>query len=133
MTDVITPINARIRAAVARSVLDILREVGRINFGDARVGETVEDSMVISAILIGQSEARLMCASDISEYVGLPRATVVRKLKEVAGHRDIGSVMIGRRKCYFLKDLNNPEMMGSLAAVLSHIRKLCAELSKLDT
>lgn len=75
------------RGEVARSLVEILRAYSRLNFNSSAVGDTIEQSLIVSAIIIGQADGRLMTASDIAHYLGMPRPTVVRKLKRVAAVR----------------------------------------------
>lgn len=102
--------------------MDILRIITVANFRHDRIGETVEETMILCAILIGQAEGRLMCASDIASHIGMPRASVHRKLSSIRRSRSIGVSKQGSRVCYFLADVNEATMLDGLKQ-LTHIRQ----------
>lgn len=62
------------RGEVARSLVEILRAYSRLNFNSSAVGDTIEQSLIVSAIIIGQADGKLMTASDIAAYLGIPAA-----------------------------------------------------------
>jgi hypothetical protein len=126
------PVDAS-RGEVARSLVEILRAYSRINFNSFAVGDTIEQSLIVSAIIIGQAEGRLMTASDISNYLGMPRPTVVRKLLKVAAARDLRTMRCGNRVCYFLSDANDDRVLTALVPIMKSVKRLAAQLSKLDT
>ena len=87
----------------------------------------------MSTIIIGQSDGRLMSASDISSYLGLPRPTVIRRLNELKEYRTIGKKKNGRSVCYYLEDVNDPKIISAVEKVVAGLRNFCSELSRLDT
>lgn len=121
------------RGEVARNLVEILRAYSRLNFNSSAVGDTIEQSLIVSAIIIGQADGRLMTASDIAHYLGMPRPTVVRKLKRVAAARQLRTVRDGNRVCYYLLDANDDRVLSALVPIMKSVKRLAAQLSKLDT
>lgn len=121
------------RGEVARTLVEILRAYSVINFQSQAVGDTIEQSLIVSAIIIGQADGKLMTASDISSYLGMPRPTVVRKLQRVAVARKLRKMRIGNRVCYFLEDANDYRVLAGLVPIMEAVKGLSVALSKLDT
>lgn len=121
------------RGEVARTLVEILRAYSRVNFGSSAVGDTIEQSLIVSAIIIGQADGRLMTASDIAAYLGMPRPTVARKLARVASARQLGTVRDGNRVCYFLADANDDRVLTALVPIMRSVKLLAQQLSRLDT
>lgn len=127
------PNAAIIRGLIAKTAIDVLRSYSEINFGTDKVGATIEHNLVVSAIIIGQSDGRLMSASDISNYLGLSRPTVIRRLNELKQYRTVGKKKDGARVCYYLEDSEDPQVLVAVGKVVAGIKRFCCELSKLDT
>lgn len=131
----ITPtlINSELRGLVAKTIIEALRGFSVLNFGNPNIGETIEENLIVAAIVIGQAEGRPLSASDIANYIGLPRPTVIRKLRTVAMSRMLGNVKMGNRACYFVKDPNNSRSMAEIHKIMHQIRKAAQQVSKMDT
>lgn len=121
------------RGEVARNLVEILRAYSRLNFASSAVGDTIEQSLIVSAIIIGQSDGKLMTASDIANYLGMPRPTVVRKLSRVAAARQLRTVRCGNRVCYYLADANDDRVLSALVPIMRSVKRLATQLSRLDT
>jgi len=121
------------RGVIATGVIDILREFCRLHFATSSLSETVEESLISAAIVIGQADGRPMTATDISNYLGYPRPTVVRKLLEISTFRKIKKVREGSRVCYTFADLDEPRVVNGLKHVFLIVQRLCAAVSKMDT
>lgn len=133
--DNITPpmVKAETRGLIAKTIIEVLRGFTVVNFGSQRLGELIEENLIAAAIVIGQAEGRLLSASDIAAYIGLPRATVVRKLRRVAMLRMLGKAKDGNRVVYFIKDPNDEKVVGEIQKIMATIRQCCDRLSKMDT
>lgn len=95
-------VSGEARGLVSKTLIEVLRALTMSIFDTPNLGERVEEILIVAAIVVGQAEGRLMCASDIANYVGLPRATVIRKLRTVDMARMLGKTRQGNRACYLL-------------------------------
>ena len=73
----------RERGLMARAMIEGLRTYCRAYFGSDNLGDRLPDVVIGLAIITGQAEEKLLTASDIAAYTGLPRATVVRRLQRM--------------------------------------------------
>lgn len=121
------------RALVAKTLLEAMRAYGRVNFGSDQLGETIAETLIVAAIVVGQAEGKPMTASDISHYIGLPRPTVIRKLANVAAHRRLGRIKDGARVCYVLEDLEDESIVSGARTIVGNVLRLCRKLSKMNT
>lgn len=76
--------HARQRALVAVAMLDVLRAFGAAYLGRKRFGTHADELVLLAAVFVGQAEGRPMNASKLAAYAGIPRPTVIRKLKALA-------------------------------------------------
>lgn len=126
-------IRAEARGLVAKTILEVLRGYSLLNFGSPDLGKRIEENLIVAAIVVGQTDGRLLCASDISGYIGLPRATVVRKLRTIAMTRMLGKIKDGNRACYYLKEPNDERATVEIRKIMFAIKQCCDQLSILDT
>lgn len=126
-------IKAEARGLVAKTILDVLRSFSIVNFGSPNLGERIEENLIVAAIVVGQADGRLLCASDIAGYIGLPRATVIRKLRTVSMSRMLGKLKDGNRACYYIKEPNDEKAIVEIRKVMFAIRQCYERLSKMDT
>lgn len=75
---------ARQRAALAAALLDVLRAFGAAYLGHKRFGARADELVLLAAVFVGQAEGKLMGASKLADYAGIPRPTVIRKLRALA-------------------------------------------------
>jgi hypothetical protein len=70
---------------LTRLWIDLTREMSRIHAPhlEERFGAGAADTLLCAAIYLGTIEERQMNASKLSDYVGLPRSTVQRRLEEL--------------------------------------------------
>lgn len=86
-----------------------------------------------AALYIGQLEGRMMTASKISIYIGIPRPSVIRKLQAM---REAGIAAQDHAKRWRLATENPAVKARANAIMLRHValmRKASTELSRLDT
>ncbi len=76
--------NARQRALLASAMLDVLRAFGAAYLGHKRFGARADELVLLAAVFVGQADGRPMNASKLADYAGIPRPTVIRKLKALA-------------------------------------------------
>lgn len=104
---------------VSRLVLELLRKISRDLLKDDRFGTRATDVVLCCAIFIGLGENKPMNATKLSEYAGMPRATVIRKLHEL---EDIGVVrMVGKKSAILVGDMVGTEAAREATEVFTRI------------
>lgn len=121
------------RGAVSRQIVRILRELGSLQFGTHNLGETVDESLISAAIVIGMAEGKPMTATDISHFLGYPRPTVIRKLERIAKFRRLRRKKIGARVCYLFEDLEDDRVIVVADRIMRMIASMCSQVSDLDS
>lgn len=119
------------RVTILKMLLEIFRTYCGAYFPGKPFASCSDDLLLVAAIFIGQAEKRPMNPSKLSDFAGMPRPTVIRKLKSL---ETIGVLEVheGAYKVRPVKANGNSQ----LAAVrLSHklIVTAAAKLSKMDT
>lgn len=119
------------RLLMARMVMEMVRVVAIEYIGTELYGSASADVLLLVAAYIGQAERRPMTANKLASFVGMPRATVVRKLREMqtAGLIEVsgdGTATLPIDK------LNEARMVAGIEAAARSIHRSATELSKLD-
>lgn len=127
------PISAQKRRTISIAVMAIIRHADGFFFHTNSLTKNIDEIIVMASISIGQYDGRLMTVSDISNYTGLPRASVIRKLRRIGAIRKVLTVRDGQRVCYYFPDINDTAVLASFAERIEIVRKLCTAVSKLDT
>lgn len=125
------PQKAEVRAIIMRAIVEILRTYYQAYFKTEKFGVGVDQGLIIFAVVLGQAEDKLMTATDISNYLGIPRATVSRKLKLLGRRRALRTMRNGKRVCYLIENPNAPEMLRAVEKVIGIIRHSNRQLSKM--
>ena len=97
---------------------------------DVEIG--VVDVLLCCAVAVGQLEGRPMKVGKLAQYLGMPRPTVFRKVKELekAGAftvEDDGVVTTP------LSVMNCPRRLECIRRAVAEVKRTACELSKLDT
>lgn len=74
---------ARERASIAQLTIDLIKIIHDGKFGKLttpNISGEVETLLISGAVLIGHVKGKPKTATDISRFLGIPRATVLRKL-----------------------------------------------------
>lgn len=121
-----------LRVVILRAMIDIVRAYYQAHFKTEKFGANIEIGFILFAITIGQAEGQLMSATDISNYLGMPRPTVTRKLKQLGRVRSLRTVRNGKRVCYWIENPNSPESMKAVDKIVRIIKRAGRQLSKLD-
>jgi hypothetical protein len=122
---------AKQRHVIARLILDLMKLPVETHMGTNHYASRCDDMILMCAITIGQIEGRLMTAAKLSDYAGLPRPTVVRKLKqfEKAGMVEMkDGAPVG-----IIDHLNMEGLAPMINAMIQAIHRASAELSKMDS
>lgn len=121
---------AKERRIIARLMMDLLRLPAEAHLNAKHYSSRCDDVMLMCAILIGQVERKPMTAAKLSDYAGLPRPTVIRKLKsfEQAGMVElVDGMAVG-----VIEHLNGGDIEPAIKDLIRSIKRAAAELSKLD-
>lgn len=122
---------ARQRLAIAKMLLGVLRALESGYRNPDRFGTSMGERLIMIAALVGQIEQRPLGASKLALLTGIPRPTVIRRLRELERHGLVarsgpGYVLpVGR--------LNRPEALASVREIGRLIRTAAQDLSKMDT
>ena len=124
-------------AAVAKLALDLLREsiypqVGKLGVEPDQWGTLIDLMVIQFALVLGQADGKLMSATKVSQYLGLPRTTVIRKLNQML---DAGVVekMPGNRYRLAQEYLHSKLFDETFKRKARHINRTACLLSKTDT
>lgn len=120
------------RLAMVKLIVNLMRVTSIEYLGTKKVGSSGDTALLVCAIFIGQAERRPMTANKLAEYIGMPRPTVVRKLRAL---QNGGMVFLDGdgAATLSLDKLNSPEMVGVIEAAIRAVHKTSAELSKMDS
>lgn len=117
------------RAVVSRLINDIDRLVHEHNFGrETRFGLTRELQAIIRAIVLAQLEGRPFSLSKLADYIGMPRATLERRLRGLVEQGQI--VRVGRRYCVPASRLNDRRTLDIVYRLILMIHKASENLPK---
>jgi hypothetical protein len=130
---IIKPAKAEQRALVLRTVMEMMRSACRAYVGSEDIGPYALDLVLGMAIMVGQAEGRPMSTSDIANYTGTPRSTVLRKLKQFEQRGTVRTKLVGTRRLVWLLQVNDPQVLRHVAWMLPHFSQRGSDLSKLDT
>lgn len=120
------------RALVCKSIIDAFRVFSVVYCGTPRIGDNADHILIGAALMVGEAENRPMSATDISEYLGIPRATVVRKLQQLHQMGHVWPTVAGRRTQYRITMSDKPEVIAGAKKNIQRWKSLSEELSKLD-
>lgn len=131
-TPVVDTRNAR-RMVVMRLVIDMLRDCYAAYFDDGNFGGSAELILICMVISMGQIEGKPVSASTIADYLGIPRATAMRKLTEL---QSLDLVRRVSRTSYIFKPLDVPPgqlQIRTLATLERRIHEASTALLKLNS
>lgn len=121
------------RRLLAVSLLEFMRGLDLFVSGSRYLDGMRDESLITSAIVIGQVDKRLVSASDIAQMTGITRPSVARKLRHLSAVKRLRAIRHGSRVCYFFEDVNAPDAIEGVLHRLRLAKKLCTDLSKLDS
>lgn len=116
---------------VARLTLDLVKTGAAYLQADIVTAST-RDVIICVGIFVGQAEGRPMSSSKLSDFISMPRPTVIRRLKELEA---CGKAIRTDTGAWILpvdKDGRCPMMEKMFSTSLSLIHKSSVALSKLD-
>jgi hypothetical protein len=113
---------AKKNVEISKLVLEIIRIKSMMSYNDENFGSNALDTFLGMAIYIGQQEQRPMSVSKLSIYAGIPRPTVIRRLKALEGYYRIAQ-----------HRFMTPTVFDGIEACARAIHRASATLSKLDS
>jgi DNA-binding transcriptional ArsR family regulator len=119
---------ARERAAMARMVIALMRNTNTAYFPDMRLNDAIDLRYVATYVFLGHVEGRLMNVSKLARALGMPRATVLRKLGVLM---KIGYVERVGRSYRVTEKANLPNLLEVVARNAEIIKATTKELSKM--
>jgi len=116
---------------IAKLALTIMRTASLVYFNEQNFGSCAPEVLMCIGIFIGQLEGRPMSAMKLAQYIGMPRATVIRKLTELMSR---GLVERYGRSAYLLplQEVNRHDVFSAVTMLVREIQTASTELSKLD-
>lgn len=118
------------RVAVIRLVVWLVRSVAQDYLAAEMAASVADDAILCCAILIGQVDRRPMTATKLCQYIGMPRPTVFRKVRDMEKR---GLVAIVNRKVMLPADkVVESGLIETVSAACRQIHRISEELSKLD-
>lgn len=116
---------------LSRLLVDYSRVMFRAMTPRRRNAEGLADAVLIAAVYVGQTEGRPMSAHKLSQFCGITRPTVVRKIRELvaAGLLEIhnGAPRIP------LHSINSDAFRANTKELAAIVNRAARDLSKLDT
>jgi hypothetical protein len=117
----------------SRLLLAMVKTLAATMAADGMDDPSLIDVILVCAVFIGQAERRPMTAAKLAAYVGIPRATVVRRLARMA---ELGMLRQDDRKRWaipFDSARRLAHLDATSDALTQHLRRAADELSKMDT
>lgn len=116
--------------AVVSMLLRLTSIIADVRFHTKKYGSRADDVMLFCAVFMAQIEGRPMTATKLAHYVGMPRPTVVRKLREMEREGVIAISDSGHATVTDPQDLN--VHLAALSSEARLIHQASAKLSKMD-
>ncbi|QOE32768.1 helix-turn-helix domain-containing protein [Achromobacter phage Mano] len=116
---------------LARVTISMVRTVVAEILKDERFGTRADDAVLCCAIFVGQAEHKPMTAAKLAEYAGIPRPTVVRKLRQLQVEGIVRVLDGGQAE--LVADLLADGLQAATARSIRVINTAASRLSKMDT
>jgi len=120
------------RTALVRAILDILKLASSAYLGHDKLGDSGSDLIVGMAIIIGHADGKPMTATDISNYIGMPRTTVLRRLNLLIANNIVEVIDDRGRLCFVLTKINDPKVLDNFLHIARKAIASADVLSKMD-
>lgn len=120
------------RLVIAKMLIEVMRLLTSTYFEVDTFGSMADEVLLCIAVFIGQAEGRPFNAYKLASFVGVPRASVIRKMKQLEKR---GAVQRKSSGVYVLPidALNSREVINTLAPVIQCIVDTGRQLSKMDS
>ena len=124
------PNSKQSRLMIARLTLKLMQHYSTAILLDQHYGQNAQDIIILLGLAIGTHENKPMIAAKLSQFICIPRPTIVRR---VACMINSGLLTMDQRKHIYLSDIAD-KRASDAAPILnkSAIMRTAAFLSKLD-
>jgi hypothetical protein len=126
-------IKSREGLIATRMLIDVMRTAAVLFFMEDHAASLSDELMICFALFVGQAEGRLLTAGKTATYIGMPRPTVVRKMRALQAR---GLVDQAAKRTYRLaidRDDVAKRLNAAVDACTKHIHRASSDLSRLDT
>lgn len=125
-------IEREVRQVIATTVLSLLRNANRAYFGDGvDLGRTVDLMLILAVVVSRQAEGRRTSANKLSQVLGMPRTTILRKLQRL---QELCKIEITEDGVSVpLQELNSHEVLSAVRQNITVLHAMERKLSKMDT
>jgi CRP-like cAMP-binding protein len=115
---------------IARLTLKLMQHYSTALLQNQHYGKNAQDIIILLGVAVGTHENKPMTAAKLSEFICIPRPTIVRR---VAGLVDDGLLRLDERKLIYLSDIAD-KRASKAAPILNKtaILRTATFLSKLD-
>jgi predicted transcriptional regulator len=120
------------RLLICHAVMKIVQQASFAYMDSALFGSHASDVMLLFAVFIGQAERRPMTATKLADFVGIPRATIVRRLRVLQAAGMVHLEKNGAATCD-VERLNSARVVEATEQAILAIHKAAAGLSKMDS
>ena len=121
------------REMMARLILTSLRMITEEYLQEPRLASVSDVALLLLAIRLAQLQGRPLTPAKAAQYVGIPRATALRKLKDLEARGLVSLTRDGN--CLMIPEdrLGSEGMQQAVAKIERMIHETSAALSKMDT
>ena len=123
---------AKQRAEVAKLLIWLMRYVCIEYMNEEMFGAASGDVLLCCAIFVGQVELRPMTPGKLADYIGMPRPTVIRRLKALV-KRELVEMSPDGKASLTINSLNHDQLVATVPGLLQRIHRAAAVLSKMDS
>lgn len=125
------PATKQSRLMIAKLVLKLMQHYSTAIFDDKHFGKHAQDIIILLGAAVGHHEGKPMTAAKLSEYVCVPRATVVRRVSIMAERELL--IMNGRKQIFLTDKTDKKAAAAAPKLTKPAILHTAVMLSKLDT
>lgn len=120
------------RVIICKLAIDLMREIAAAYIDSDRAAVVADEILICLAVCVGYLERRPLTAAKAAEFVGMPRATAIRKL---ASLEQRGFVLRAAGGKFTLPSalMNSPTVVECVRSLERAIHKASRDLSKVDT
>lgn len=125
------PTTRQSRLMIAKMMLRLMQHYSAAVFEDPHYGKNAQDIIIMLGVAVGHHEGKPMTAAKLSEYVCVPRATVIRRVS-VMIKREL--LVLNERKQVLLSEKADKKAANAAPRLTKPaIVHTAVMLSKLDT
>lgn len=123
----------RKRLVVIKVVMNFMQALAETWLHEKKFATVADDVLLCCAIYVGQAERRPFKVAKLASYAGLPRTTVIRRLKGLQERGIIEMSQEGRYVLMPVTKLNDARVVETFEAFVQHLQQAAAKLAEMDT